>query len=337
MWGTEPHVPAGVAAARKGWVLRLAVLGSINRDTIASAGGRTTGSLGGELYTACAAAHLARAVGGDSAAVEVLPIARLGADVRAAVLDLVERTPAMTARGLLAWAGEGFHSHIQYLADGTKREVLTGDVPPLGIDEIAPFIEGASALLVNFITGFEMELDGLAAVRRAVTGPILMDVHSLTLGRRPGGERYWRRPSDWRRWLAAAQVVQMNRDEADVLMGPEAGDLATDDVALLSGFARQLVRDGARLAVITRGPLPVLAAARRRDGGIDTIAETPPPASAPADGDPTGCGDVFLAGLGVATLCGRGARPALQLANRAAALNCELSGLEELDRLAALS
>ena len=45
---------------------------------------------------------------------------------------------------------------------------------------------------------------------------------------------------------------------------------------------------------------------------------------------------LFLAGLGVATLTGLEAREALQLANRAATRNCELSGLEELYRLAAV-
>ena len=319
--------------------MRLGVLGSINRDTITSADGRTTESLGGVLYTACAAAHLGTARRGE-AGICVRPIARLGEDVGDAVLELVDHTPQLSAQGLMKWRGPAFHSHIQYLVDGSKREVLVGDLPPLSLEEIAPHLRGVDALLVNFITGVELCLDSLVEIRRHMAGPILVDVHSLTLGRRPGGERYWRCPPDWRQWVEASDVVQMNEDEAAVLMGAGPSAATPDAEAPgLSRFARQLVNLGVRLAAVTRGPLGVVAAARRADGTIEDLIEEPPFVTAPSGataGDPTGCGDVFLAGLGVATLMGLGSRAALQLANRAAARNCELSGIEELHRLAAV-
>lgn len=322
--------------------MRLGVLGSINRDTITSANGQVAEGLGGVLYTACAAAYLATAALRDiwpeldEKDIQICPIARLGKDVRAAVLDLVATTPGLTCEGLVDWPGRAFHSHIEYLADGTKREVLSGDLPALEAEEVATRLGGLDALLVNFITGFELSLDSLARIRRMVAGPILMDVHSLTLGRRGSGERYWCRPPHWRQWLELADVVQMNADEAAVL-GALPRPARAAELAVL---ARQLLALGPGLAAITRGPQSVIAAARRRSGEVEDLVMAPTPRAAPADGsagDPTGCGDVFLAGLGVATALGLGPRESLQLANRAAARNCDLTGLDQLHCLTAPS
>ena len=309
--------------------MRLGVLGSINRDSIATADGQVHHSLGGVLYTACAAAHLAAAPD-----VSVWPIARLGRDVDAAVADLVERTPRLCPDGLLAWRGPAFHSHIEYRADGSKREVLTGDLPPLSMAELAPVLDGLDALLVNFITGLELTLDTLAAIRRRLAGPLLMDLHSLTLGRRTGGERYWRRPPDWERWVEPANAVQMNEAEAAILMGRQPGV----GTARLTRWVRDLVGLGPDLAVVTRGPRSALAAARCGGGATRDLVEVPGPAalSSGGGGDPTGCGDVFLAGLGVAAAAGCGPRQGLRLASRAASANYGLSGLEQLHCLSAM-
>ena len=54
----------------------------------------------------------------------------------------------------------------------------------------------------------------------------------------------------------------------------------------------------------------------------------------PAQGlDPTGCGDVFLAALTAARLRGADMHTTLEQASRAAARNCLLSGIDELNRL----
>ncbi|MFH1571706.1 MAG: carbohydrate kinase family protein [Gemmatimonadota bacterium] len=307
-------------------MLRLGVLGSINRDTIESAAGRVTESLGGVLYTACAAAYL-----GDGQ-IAIRLIARVGSEVEEAVREVVRQTPLLSDAGLLASSGPGFHSHIRYRADGGKREVLTGDLPPLELHEIEAHLADLDGLLVNFITGLELGLSTFAQLRSRVHGPLLADVHSLTLGRRPSGERFWRRPDQWEAWLAAMSHVQMNQEEASLLAG-----IYSPSVAQLASFAQRVLCLGPAMCAITRGALGAVAAARRPSGQVEVCDAPAPPPPPLAGVDPTGCGDVFLAGLGVAALNGIPPSGALELANRAASLNCELSGIRELDRLAAIA
>ena len=296
---------------------RLGIIGCINLDTITRSTGVEADLLGGILYTACAAAHL----GGD--AIEVQLAARLSVDVSSRVLDLLRGVPGVSTAGLLQTAEPGYRSAIRYADDGRKTETLTGDLPPLSLNELREALAGADGLLVNFITGFEVELEALQQIRTQLNGPVLMDVHSLTLGRRPSGERYWHRPENWPSWVAQADVVQMNEEEAALL-----GNLGSPGVEELSEFGRLLLRLGPRAVAITRGARGALGIWREEG---DTAYTVRVPAQHPDLAvDATGCGDVFLAGLGVATLDGHSFDGAMQLATTAASLCSRHSGLRQL-------
>ena len=155
-----------------------------------------------------------------------------------------------------------------------------------------------------------------------------MDVHSLTLGRAATGERFWKRPENWEAWVAQADVVQMNEAEAVLL-----GDLAESSRELLRGFALRVLELGPRGVVLMRGAEGALGAFREGPGEqmCEQAAELPQQAC-----DPTGCGDVFLAGLGAGVLSGKNLRESMDLATRAAGLNSRLRGVETLSRLAEL-
>jgi len=296
---------------------RLGVIGSINLDTITRSTGVEADLLGGVLYTACAAAHL----GGDG--IEVQLAARLSADASGRVLDLLSEVPGVLTGSLQQTDEPAFRSAIHYADDGRKTETLTGDLPPLSLDELREALADVDGLLVNFITGFEVELESLQQIRTQLNGPVLMDVHSLTLGRRPSGERYWRRPGNWQDWVAQTDVVQMNEEEAGLL-----GDLARPGVEELYDFGRRLLLLGPRAAAITRGARGALGIWREESGTVNTVrvqAQQPDLAV-----DATGCGDVFLAGLGIATLAGSSFDAAMQLATTAASLCSRHSGLRQL-------
>lgn len=311
-------VPAGLQTAAD-----VGVIGSVNLDTIQHADGRVVEAWGGVLFTACALAHL----GGGR--LRPWLFAHVGAALHERLqLQLAATVPALRLAGVTTVPGGGFRCRIQYDAMGHKTEVLSGGAPPLRIDEVGPYLGGLRGLLVNSITGYELELDTLRAVRRGLAGPLLMDVHSLTLGRRADGSRYERAPDDWREWVAQADVVQLNAAEAAIL-----GAGATD-AAGLTDFACSLLDLGPRWAVVTRGADGSVAACRQADGSTRRLHQAAVDVDAPGRIDPTGCGDVYLAGLAVGLLRGRELQDAMALASRAAARNCALSGIDDLHRLA---
>jgi sugar/nucleoside kinase (ribokinase family) len=301
---------------------RLGVIGSINRDTITAADGRQTRSFGGILYTALALAYL----GGGR--IETWLLCNYGEDVAGQVKSLLATCPNMRLDGARAVPTANFHSQIRYSADGRKDECLSGYIEPLNLEDLAPFIPELDGLLVNFITGFEIELKTLVALRERLRGFILMDVHSLTLGRKNSGERFWQKPQDWERWVAQANVVQMNQEEAALL-----GNLPTHEPDTLREFALRVLELGPQWVVVTRGADGALGAYREESGSYlcERAAWSPEKAR-----EPTGCGDVFLAGLG-AGLCNRKGLPeSMDLATRAASLNSRLQGVEALEQLAEL-
>ena len=302
-------------------VLDVGVLGSINQDTIEHADGRIEHGLGGVLFTACALAHL----GGGALRVWVLARVHDGLAIR--LRQRLDSVPGLRLDGLFQIPDPGYRCHITYDGQGGKTEVLSGDVAPLTLAELSPFLPRLQALVVNFITGFELDVDTLAALGEIVDGPLLMDVHSLTLGRHDDGTRFPRPPADAHRWLVPADVVQMNAEEARILGAPDAGTGALLD------WATSLLDCGPSLVVVTRGAAGAIAASREADGSVLHLDQAAHPVD-PAPGlDPTGCGDVFLGALTAARIRGADLHTTLERASRAAARNCLLTGIDELHRL----
>lgn len=149
-------------------VLDVGVVGSVNRDTIHHADGRVVDSLGGVLFTACALAHL------GAGRLRSWLLARVGDAVSPHLRrHLAASVPGLRLDGLQTVPGAGFHCLIRYDRAGHKTEVLSGDIPPLRNQDIAPYLERFHGVLVNFVTGFELDLDTLRALRRGLRGPLL--------------------------------------------------------------------------------------------------------------------------------------------------------------------
>ena len=137
------------------------------------------------MFTACALAHL------GAGGLRVLPLARTSDRVRARVVDETAHISGLDLSALHA-GDEAFSCHIRYDADGGKVEHLRGAVPALTRAELTHWLEHIDRLVVNFITGFETDLETLAWVRERVPAPLFMDLHSLTLGRHVDGRRFER-------------------------------------------------------------------------------------------------------------------------------------------------
>lgn len=297
---------------------RIALLGSINRDTIRTPDGVETESYGGLLYTLLPLAQIA------ASDTTIQPVYDVGQDVEAAVRAILEPYPNVSLDALTFVGRPNPHCVIEYAPDGSKQETLRERGLPLPPARLAEACAGADALILNFITGFELELDTLRAFRAERPGPIVfMDFHSLSLGIDSENRRFWRRPDDWAEWMACTDFVQVNVDEASLLAGTDL------DEAAESRFAADVLDLGPRCVTVTRSNSGSTSWFRKQ-GRLEACSVD---ASKTCAVDPTGCGDAYMAGFVCRCLETQDIQQAARFANRVAGIACSVRGIEGLGDL----
>ena len=299
----------------------IVIAGMPARDTKLFPDGARVESLGGILFTATAAAVLSRDSG-----VDILPVMRAGRDVAPRALPLLANTGCrLDAVHVVDDTTQ--HSIITFADADTRSERVDGGLPELTPADLKPWLD-ADVIAVNFITGREMSLSTFQWLRQHYPRPIIMDFHTLALETLPDGTRRHRRRQDWSEWIACADVVQMNRDEAETLAGACLSE-RRDCVE----FARGLLPLGPTAVVVTLADSGAVAVEQTRHG--HTVHDLP--AHSPDHViDTVGCGDVFLAGLSVGWQRWRQCGCALELASHAAGVSCGYEGLRGVEHLAAI-
>ncbi|HEY8468744.1 MAG TPA: carbohydrate kinase family protein [Longimicrobiales bacterium] len=313
---------------------RLGVLGTMVWDRIYARDGRAhpVEEWGGISY-ALAAATAARPAGWD-----IVPIIKIGADLEAEARRFLRSLPGLDLEsGLRSVPEPNNRVELRYHDRERRTERLTGGVPPWTFPELAGILEGLDALYVNFISGFELDLETAMRVRLAFRGPIYADLHSLLLAVDPRGYRVPQPLAAWREWLRCFDIVQVNEAELG-LLASAWGDPWR--------FAAEVVGEELRLLLVTLGsrgaayvaspafhPSPLSwydddGLALRRSLGVPGAvrSERVPLVDSPRDGDPTGCGDVWGATCFSMLLAGLSLEDAIGAANAAAARNVEHRG-----------
>jgi sugar/nucleoside kinase (ribokinase family) len=192
-------------------------------------------------------------------------------------------------------------------------------MPPITAAEIAAVAE-CDAVLVNLISGDDVTLEALAGLRKSRPSPLIyLDLHSLALGIDATGRRYYRAIPDWREWLAACHILQMNEREAATLAGCQ--DQFTREELL--SFGKDLAGELVTACHITLGGAGSLLF-YRQGGGVRY--EHCQPYEVPQVADIIGCGDAFGAAFLAHFLRAENFSAATHFANRVAGLNCTFMG-----------
>ena len=201
---------------------------------------------------------------------------------------------------------------LHYQSDERRSERLQGGVPGWTWSELGPLVRDLDALYINFISGFELDLETARLLRRGFSRFIYADLHSLFLGRAADGERFLQPLADPAAWFSCFDVVQLNEQEM--------AQLGVDPMTT----AAQALGAGCRALCVTLGARGVVYFEPADGGGATRTARL---AAAPGDlapiagGDPTGCGDVFGATAAAALLAGEALPDALRRALHMAARN----------------
>ncbi len=208
---------------------------------------------------------------------------------------------------------------IRYETERRRTERLTGGVPGWTWPELSPLVDGCDGVYVNFVSGYEMDLEAAMRLRESYRGSTYADLHSLFLARTAEGLRVPRRLDRASSWLACFDAVQMNQDEFALLGRPE------------DPWAWAESQLGTRLGLIsvTRGSEGAAFVTAGQPSPVRGTVMIPGP---PRRGDPTGCGDVWGATMFAERLKGRAVREAMSEANRIAGLSVEYEGADGLRR-----
>lgn len=267
----------------------------------------------------------------------ILPILKVGRDLAEDAYRFMGEIPGVDDSAVVIVPEGNNRVELRYTSEERRTERLSGGVPGWTWPEIAMPAALCDALYVNFISGMEMELPAARALRAGYPGPVYADLHSLFLGIDNHGVRVPRTLQGWGDWLRCFDATQMNEGEFE-LMGREAGDpwqLAAEalgtDLKLITvtlgpkGAAYVAASDFESDPLLWRQKQHVALAPSAHSGrvGMD---------SAPATGDPTGCGDVWGATFFARLLAGDGLERAMREANRLAARNVEHRGARGLFR-----
>ncbi len=303
---------------------KLGVIGTMVWDTIYARDGRGEpmeewGGIGYALEALAAALPPAW---------EVVPFIKVGGDLAERAFHFLHDIPRVLPEDTVRIVPTPHpRVELRYQEEERRCERLTGGVPPWGASELAPAVQGVDALYVNFISGFELELETAQLLREVFQGPTYADLHSLFLGVGVRGLRVPRLVPRWSEWLRCFDAVQMNESEFDLLRDVDRDPWQIAAEALGAELKLVVVTLGVRGAAYIAGPgfredPGEWASLRRR-----VVTASPPVSGMVASGtrfeggDPTGCGDVWGATLFARLLAGDTIDVAMANANRFAARN----------------
>lgn len=303
---------------------RIGVIGTFIRDTIITLDGRTVESLGGLYHTLAYLAYL------TDATTVIQPLCHIGEDLYPLVHEAFARFGSkIHFNSMNRVTRPNTQVKLIYRTPETRDEVTTPPMLPVTAAEVAE-LAGCDAVLVNLITGEDIHLEALPALRKLPNRPLrYLDLHSLALGIDANGRRCYREIAHGQEWLAACDILQMNEREAATLAGWPAPVGATPATELsftpkdLLDFGRQLVSERLLACHITLGSAGSLLI--YRNNGSVRYEHCPPRPISPAV-DIIGCGDAFGAAFIAHFIKSNDFVAAAHFANKIAGLNCSFMG-----------
>jgi len=194
---------------------------------------------------------------------------------------------------------------LRYYQAERRCEQMSGGVPPWTWPELGPQVRDLDAVYVNFISGYELDLETAQLLRRGFPRFLYADLHSLFLGKEADGTRVPQPLPDAPAWFGCFDVVQLNEEEL--------AQLGPDPLLVAAGALAR----GCQTLVVTLGP----RGAAYFTGRPVRSARVTPDLVADPEGDPTGCGDVLGATVVASLVGGAPLEEALRLGTRMGARN----------------
>jgi hypothetical protein len=263
---------------------------------------------------------------------EIVPIIKVGSDLAQKANEYIRALKRIAPdAALIEVPYANNRVELRYIDAERRTELATGGIPGWSWIGLKPVLDTAKldALYINFLSGWELDLETMAVLRSYFTGPIYCDFHMKTTTVAPSGLRVLQPIPNVGEWCACFDFLQVNEDEMSMM--------APDPMAL----AATAIARGVRCLAVTLGPRGAVYFAkpgfesigdlrRERPFGTDLgalrTALVPAEGLSQTSGDPTGCGDVWGSTYFSRLLAGDTIESAIRSANRAAARNFQHRG-----------
>ena len=300
--------------------MNIALVGTVMHDEIETVEGRRFESFGGILYNLMALSTV------TTAADRVAPHGFVSAPHKDQLRrEFFDRLPMVDPSRLQVNPLGTDHNVLRYVTHSSRREKMTVVSPPVTREHL-PAMDQFDAVLFNFISGSEMDLETFRWLRGATKGLFYLDVHNLGKQRVDGVPVPGHRFGGWPEWFAHADIIQGNEWEAERLL-----DLHPKTEADFREAALRFIRThGPRIAILTMGSAGAAMAWRSPEG--IRYARIPAIPNLQVL-DTTGCGDCFSAGFLVEYQRTKDPLRSALFAATLSGLNCARIGLEGLAQI----
>ncbi len=295
-------------------LLKIAVIGTINKDVIVFPDKKKKISWGGIAYNICTLS----AILGEKA--QIYPVCNVGRDSYPQMAKFLSEFPNIRLDGIRKVSQKHNTCYLYYDKDQNRKEYLEGKVPALNFNQIRPILN-SDAILINFISGWDMSLEVLQKIRKHSQSLILLDIHSLTLGIDKKKKRFLRRPENWKAYLSCADIVQMNKIELETVLNKKL------KLEGLTSEAKKILKLGSKIFILTLEEKGALVS-WKTENKVSVKKITGMPLRKEVDN--IGCGDVFGAGFLADYLTKKNIVKSAQRANHLAAKKCQFSGVEKI-------
>ncbi|HET8714133.1 MAG TPA: carbohydrate kinase family protein [Gemmatimonadales bacterium] len=246
---------------------------------------------------------------------EITPLIKVGRDLAGKANEFL-RTLHHTPRGARFVEVPEPNNRVTLRYESAERrcEQMSGGVPGWTWPELGPLVRDLDALYINFISGYELDLETAVMLRRGFSNFIYADLHSLFLAKAPDGTRVPRPLPQAASWFGCFDVIQLNEDET--------AQLGPDPLAI----AAEAMRQGCTAVCVTLGPR---GAAYFTGNPVRTARIPVPPVHQslePTPNDPTGCGDVFGGAAAAALVSGAAIEEAVRVGTQLGTRNVSHRG-----------
>ena len=262
---------------------------------------------------------------------EIVPVMKVGDDLATKANQFIRTLKHIAPdASLIAVPYANNRVELRYVSDERRTETLSGGVPGWSWIGLKPVLDTAhlDALYINFLSGWELDLDTTLMLRSYFKGPIYCDFHMKVTTVAPSGLRVLEPIPNVSEWCSCFDFLQVNEDEM-AMMAPDS--LALAATAIARGVRTLAVTMGSRGAVYFAAPGfdSIGDLGRERPFGTELGAVKTalvPSELSPNPGDPTGCGDVWGATYFSRLLAGDNLLSAISAAHRAAGRNLHHRG-----------
>ena len=287
--------------------MKYTLIGTILLDRIINVDGTQSDGFGGLMY----AINAFRAACNEED--EIIPVSRIGNDAYKKVKEYFKDDPNVNLDGLQYVNAPNNSVNLIYRDKNERTEYSLNPMEPLAFKNVKDFLN-TDIVIVNFISGWDISYEAFREIRQSYSGPIYMDIHSLTLSRKENGERVHKQVNDIDRWIDGIDFIQSNQEELKRISPFD--DLGT--------FCKSFNSSERMIYNLTKGE-DGSETSLCNDNHLEIINGQPCVAVDVVD--PTGCGDAFASGFIADYFRNSQAESAVKNANAMAACMGSFHGL----------